>query len=327
MDRSDQFRCFRAADGELLWQVQYEAVGRLDYGNSPRATPLLYEGMVYLQSAFGMLKCIDLETGAEFWSVNLIDQFGGRVQTWGVCWSPLIVDGKLIVQPGGEKGAIAALDPDTGETLWATKGEVGAYSSPIVAEFSSVKQIIAYDKTTLGGWDIETGKRLWTLKPKEENDFNVPTPIQIKDRLFLVTENNGARLYEFDDKGKIKPEPASTFKDLAPDTHTPVVVGDRIFGVSEGLFCLSSKDLKQIWLSEDDLFRQYCAIVASEDLCLVITLDAQLLLLSAKSEKYELLGKMALTEEGTEVHAHPAFVGKHMFVRVGKMLKKIKIGE
>ena len=39
----DEFRCYRAKDGETLWTVQYPAVGQLDYDNMPRATPLIYD--------------------------------------------------------------------------------------------------------------------------------------------------------------------------------------------------------------------------------------------------------------------------------------------
>jgi len=31
-----------------LWQLEYPAVGKLDYGNSPRATPLIHQGKVYV---------------------------------------------------------------------------------------------------------------------------------------------------------------------------------------------------------------------------------------------------------------------------------------
>ena len=325
LDRKDQFRCYSAATGELLWQVEYEAEGLLDYGNSPRAAPFIHETVVYLQGAFGTLKCVDLETGAEFWSVNLIDRFKSEVLTWGMCWSPLLVDGKLIVQPGSEQAALAALDPDTGETIWTVKGRRAAYSSPIVATFSGVRQIIAYDQTSLGGWDIESGKRLWTLKPENDNDFNVPTPIQVGEQLFVATENNGARLYQFDKQGLIVKKPVSHFEDLAPDTHSPIVVGDRVFGISNALFCLSSRDLSEVWIKEDDAYSQYGSIVGSDRRALVTTLDGQMILLDLTAKQYVELSRMKLSaDENVEVHSHPAFVGKNAYIRVGKTLLKLK---
>ena len=65
-----------------------------------------------------------------------------------------------LVQPGGERGSIAALDPLTGETLWATGNAPPGHSSLIAYHGGGQTQVIGYDKTTLGGWDVETGKRL-----------------------------------------------------------------------------------------------------------------------------------------------------------------------
>lgn len=37
-DFQDVFRCFDARTGQALWQVQHLAIGKLDYGQSSRAT-------------------------------------------------------------------------------------------------------------------------------------------------------------------------------------------------------------------------------------------------------------------------------------------------
>ena len=84
-------------------------------------------------------------------------------------------------------------------------------------------QVIGHDAVSLGGWEPVTGKRLWTLLPEKPNDFNVPTPIALDDKLLVSTENNGTRLYEFDDNGLLKPKPVAVNRKLAPDTHTPIV--------------------------------------------------------------------------------------------------------
>jgi len=326
LDQKDVFKCFTGSDGELVWQLIYEAQGRLDYGNSPRATPLIANESVYLQGAFGHLHCVDLETGAILWQRNLYDDFGSEALTWGCCWSPVLVDSKLIVQPGAKAASIAALDPDTGETVWQTPGGLAAYSSPLVARFGGVKQIVAYDKETLGGWNVETGERIWTLTPPNENDFNVPTPIQIGETLFVSTENNGSRIYRFGGNGKIVEEPVAKFKKLAPDTHTPVAIGNKVFGVHQSMFCLSSKDLEQHWVHEDEEFQEYCSIVASKSRALIVTLYGQLILVDITANSYRELGRVDIVQDsGFQVHSHPAFVGKSVYFRVGPKLLKVNL--
>ena len=53
--------------------------------------------------------------------------------------------------------------------------------------------------------------------------------------------NNGTRLYGLDNQGRIQPEPLAVNEDLAPDTATPVVCGDLVFGSSGQLMCLDLK--------------------------------------------------------------------------------------
>src|SRR5207302_1673345 len=77
----------------------------------------------------------------------------------------------------------------------------------IAATIRGQVQVIGHDAVSLGGWEPATGKRLWTLLPEKPNDFNVPTPIALDDKLLVSTENNGTRLYEFDDNGLLKPKP------------------------------------------------------------------------------------------------------------------------
>jgi outer membrane protein assembly factor BamB len=134
-----------------------------------------------------------------------------------------------------------------------------------------VRQVIGYDATTLGGWDVETGRRLWTLVPEEQGDFNVPTPVYGDGKLLVTTENNGTRLYAFDATGRIVPEPRARNDALAPDTQTPVVLGGRAFGCCGKLFCLDlARGLKTVWEAEGRWFQDYGALLAGNGRLLLL---------------------------------------------------------
>ena len=97
----------------------------------------------------GHLHCIDSITGEIRWKKHLIDDLGGKLPIWGFCPSPLLVDGRLIVQPGGPSSSIVALDAATGETFWATAGKKAAYASPIYIKIASTKQVVMFDDDSL----------------------------------------------------------------------------------------------------------------------------------------------------------------------------------
>jgi outer membrane protein assembly factor BamB len=325
-DTKDVFRCLDAESGLELWTLEYEARGNLDYGNSPRAAPLFDGERAYFQGAFGHLHCIDVGTGEIVWKKDYLADFGGEIPIWGFCASPLLVDGKLIITPGGPEAFLAALDPKTGDVIWTTPGREPAYCSFICAELGGHTQLVGYDKTTLGGWELATGERLWELIPEWTGDFNVPTPVAVGEQLLVTTENNGTRLFDFGDDGRIIPQPVARHLELASDSSTPVVVSGRVFGVWGELFCLALDDsLATIWTSDDAAFRNYASLIASNDRVLVTTTDGEILLFDAAGDECTLLGRQQLFTDGSEVHSHPALVGNRLFVRSRTMLVCVEL--
>lgn len=316
-DTADVFHGLDAANGDTLWTLRYRATGRLDYGNSPRATPLIEGERAYLYDAHGDFHCVALATGKVLWKKNLRQAFSASDDIpWGVASSPLVVDGKLIVNPGGQDASLVALDPAGGQVIWQTPGAPAAFASFIVGTFGGRKQLVGYDKTTLGGWDIQTGRRLWRLEPPRKDDFNVPTPIAIDGRLLVCTENNGTRLYGFQSDGTIRPEPIAQHAELAPDTHTPIVLDNRLFGVWEKMFCLDlDNGLKTIWSSDDAPFINYTSIVGAGQRVLVTSQEGELILLDATANVFQPLSRLRLFADEAGVLAHPALVGQSLFVR------------
>ncbi len=326
-DTADQWKCVTAADGKEAWTHLYPCKGELDYGNSPRATPLVFGDLVFTLGAFGHLSCLKLKTGDLVWELNLPDEFEVKdAPKWGACSSPLVADGKLIVNPGGKDTSLVALDPKTGKVLWKSPGKAAGYGSLLAGTFGGVSQIVGHDADSLGGWDAATGKRLWTVKPPAPNDFNVPTPIAIGDKLLISTENNGTRLFRFGKDGQIDPKPEATNKNLAPDTHTPVAVGGRVFGVWKRLYALDAAGLKAKWDTADKAFNKYAAVVATDKLGLAVSMDAELVLFDLAADDWTELGRLKVFPNEKGLYAHPAFVGKRVYARGSTSLICLDLG-
>lgn len=324
----DEWRCYSARDGTPLWTQSYPAPGKLDYDNMPRATPLIHEGRVFLLGAFGDLTCVELEGGKLLWRMNILKLFGGDPELiWGTCSSPLVVDGKLIVNPGGPTASLVALDPATGGPLWQSPGDRHAYASFIVATFGGMRQIVGYDRTSLGGWDITTGNRLWTLKPPYEGDFNVPTPVAVNGELLATSENNGTRLYAFDNSGRINPEPTLITDELTPDVSSPAVVGNRVFCVNGSMVCLDlANEMEPIWIGDDDAFCDSSPLLVTDDRVLAFGRGHELILVDAKSDDFRIVSRRQVFDgSGGEPLAHPALVGSRLYLRGEKSLACVEL--
>jgi len=317
-DEHDVYRCLDADTGELLWRIEFPAPGKLDYGQSPRATPVIREGKAYLLGAFGDLRCVNVTNGEVIWKRQLPRDFKALLPTWGMCATPLLVDDLLIVNPGGKNASLAALDCDTGRTRWTTPGLPAAYSAFICGEFGGRRQIVGYDRISLGGWDVKTGKRLWKLVPQTEGDFNVPTPVAVEGGVIVSTENNGTRFYRFDEAGRIIPKPAAEFADLSPDTATPVALGGRLFGAHLGLRCLDvQKGLKQLWHRDEEALSDYATLIADDERVLALTLRGELILLNGKADTCAIISRLRIFDDDVEVYSHPALVGTRLYARGG----------
>jgi outer membrane protein assembly factor BamB len=320
LDQRDVFVCLSAENGQTIWRFDYEAPGRLDYGNTPRATPLILDESVVVLGAFGDLHCLDLETGVVLWKTQLLSDWGGELPTWGFCGTPLLIDDTLILQTCDEEAALIALDVETGDLVWKSPGRPASYSSLVLAQVGGMSQIIGFDQESLGGWSPNGGDRLWEIIPDEPNDFNVPTPIVDESGVFVATENNGARRYEFNRHAIPGSVPTATFREFSPDTHTAVQVGNRIFGVRGKLFCLDATTLQPIWIGEDEAFDGHASIVATSEVVLVFTAGGELLLVDVNSDHFEIQSRTSLTNKEVDLYSHPAFAGKRMFVRLGASL-------
>ena len=179
-------------------------------------------------------------------------------------------------------------------------------------------------RDSIGGWDIETGRRLWRVVPENDGDFNVPTPIIHDGRLIIVTENNGARAYRFQENGQMDDLPAAHFPKLRSDMSTPVLVAGKLYCVKDFLFCLDAEDgLRELWRLRDRALGDYASVIASADRLLVVG-NGELLLLRTDGSK-EVVSRQRIFPGKSELYSHPALVGNRLYVRGESSLRCIRL--
>jgi outer membrane protein assembly factor BamB len=237
-------------DGKELWFTPFadpppsKALG--NQTNGPGSTPTYHKGKLYVVAHDGTVGAFDAAKGKKLWTKNYVSDFGGAVPKWGYTDSVLVDGDKLICAPGGPKAALAALKPDTGETIWTTDaGEVSAgpvggqgYSSPVKATFGGVPMyvILTGAKGGLLGVSAETGKVLWQYKntPAAGGIAQIPLPV-IKGDLVWVScsYSGGSALLQIVPGGKDKFEVKELKAYKKPDLNNHhggmVLVGDHIY--------------------------------------------------------------------------------------------------
>ena len=151
-----------AKTGRELWATPIGEVFVEERGDGPRGTPTVNGGNVYAMGSRGDLIAANASDGVALWRVSMLE-LGGKVPTWGYTESVLVDGERVICTPGGDQGAVVALDKRDGTVLWqSTEFTAPAqYASPIVFEFNGERQYAQLTMESLVGLSPEDGSLLW----------------------------------------------------------------------------------------------------------------------------------------------------------------------
>ncbi len=136
------------------------------------------------------LFCFDFD-GNQLWKKDIgvlsSGWFYDPTYQWGFGSSPILYEGKVIIQVDIQRGSfIAAFDVETGEIVWRTdRDEVPTWGTPVVlpGRGEGPDEVVT-NGTTIRGYDVNTGEELWTLSPNSE--ITVASPV-VADGIAYVT--------------------------------------------------------------------------------------------------------------------------------------------
>jgi hypothetical protein len=144
-------------------------------GDGPRATPTWDEGRLFVLGAEGHLEALAAATGEILWERNVLEDAGAENLTWGMSASPLIVDEKVIVLPGGNGSSVAAYRKDTGDVLWKSLDDTQAYTSPMLVTLAGEPQVLVVGARRAMGVSVDDGRLLWDHPWVTNQGINVMT--------------------------------------------------------------------------------------------------------------------------------------------------------
>ena len=176
-------------DGSEIWAIDLGPRLVQDKGNGPRSTPTIVGEHLYVQNGMGEVAKLQKSSGDVVWRINMLERFGSPNIRWGISESPLVDGERIYVMPGGEKGAIAALSTQNGETVWTSKEltDKASYSSLILREIDGTDVLIGFTGDAGVGVRASDGALLWRYTAPSSHGINVATPILIDDVVFYTS--------------------------------------------------------------------------------------------------------------------------------------------
>jgi outer membrane protein assembly factor BamB len=323
IDERETITALDLEDGSVLWQTGYDAPFRFMkivgmHGAGPYSTPLVAGDAIFTYGISEILSAHDTTTGRQLWQRSFDSEFKVAKPFYGNSLSPMLVDGKLILEVGGGgKGALLAVDPKTGEDIWRLEGDGPAYGSPIVADFGDSRQIVTLTQKRLIGADLATGRLLWEQPFVVNVDVTSTTPLVHGSSVQLAGQKKPLRSYRIEKKGKRwSAEETWRNEGIWMDYSSPVMAAGSMVGFSvknKGqLVVVDPASGETTWESEGRQ-GENSFLIASGDLVLSTLVDGDLEVLRIADGAAQVLATYPVAQSA--IWSHPALVDRYLLVK------------
>lgn len=315
-------------DGKKKWDVEYGIMSKVQSSPESRCTPTFYNGKIYVVSGSGDLACVST-SGKILWSADYYTKYKSVVPRFGVSESPLVIDNKVIVTPGGNIATMAAFNVDNGNLVWETAplNEGGQYVNPLLVEANGIKIIVTHTPTYLIGVNASDGKLLWKfnmllVNAEQGRGRNfIHTPIY-KDGFIFAANGYGQTAAKvkisFDGKD---PELVWKNPEINPHVGGMILIGNYIYSSTHDnnsmgrWICVDWTTGKTMWITE--WFNKGSVISAEGLLYIYEEKTGNVALVRPNPEKLDIISTFRVTKGTGPYWAHPVIDKGRLFLRHG----------
>jgi enterochelin esterase-like enzyme/outer membrane protein assembly factor BamB len=252
---NDVAAAFDATSGKELWRYKIgpKYKGHDGSQDGPIASPVIQDSKVYGVDPYGHMFAVDLATGKEIWSTHIAEKHGAQIPNYGYSNSPVVADGVLILELGGESGkAIAGFDLKTGQPKWTAGDDKINYQSPVLIKAGGKEVVAAVGDTKLFLIDPASGKILVEYPHGgDAAEIVVPVPVE-NDRLLLRVGRDKSDLIKFvaAADGKLSVEKVWSEGVFKNSYAIPVYYNGYLYGYnSRVLTCVDASNGQLKWRS------------------------------------------------------------------------------
>ncbi len=326
-DGSEIVECLNVRTGEAIWRHGYASdyVDGFGFDNGPRATPCIADERVYTLGANGALHCVDLKSGSLIWKIDVRKQFSAPKGFFGMACSPLVDDGRLLLNIGGTDGAgIICLNARTGKTIWKATDDEASYSSPVIGDFNGKKQAVFFTRNNLFALDPQRGSVSWqySLGPSMQASVSAAVPLVIDGSVF-ASASYGAGAVLLNVSGKT-PEAVWRSDDILSCQYNTAIARDgHLYGFDGRLDTGPRPELRCVEIRTGRIKWKTSridagSIILAKNNLLILTVSGQLIQAKATASNYDETGRTQIL--GLEVRSHPALAGGLYFARDKRQL-------
>jgi len=330
--------CMTRKDGKQIWTRELDEGNELfNKQNSSSPSPVTDGKHVWVVTGTGAVTAFDM-AGTQIWQHHLQREYGRFGLNWGYASSPLLYQGKLIVQvlhgtSTTDPSYIVAFDAATGKPLWrqerrtdAVSESPDAYTTPALLESAGTAQIVIAGGDYVTGHDPNTGKEIWRaggLNPQKRPNYRIiASPLVVDGLIYACSRKEPVLAVRAGGQGDITAtHTVWKWEGLGgPDVPTPVCDGKYFYMVEDSgrVTCLDAKTGKLIWGPERTAQGTVSASPLLADGRLYVTNESGITTILAAGPEFKVLATNALDDSYTL--SSLAVAGSQIFLRTGTHL-------
>lgn len=318
-------------DGKKKWDVEYGTMSKVGSSPESRCTPTFAYGKIFVVSGSGELSAVS-PAGKILWTVDYYTKYAAKVPRFGISESPLVVDNKVIVTPGGDMAAMVAFNVENGKVVWETESlkEGGQYVNPLLIERDGKKVIVTNTPTWIIGVNSADGKILWkfnfaSVNPDGRGGKNyIQTPIY-RDGYIFSANGYGQTSAKIKLNGDGKdPELVWKNPDINPHVGGMVLIGNFIYSSTHDnntfgrWICVDWTTGKTMWTTE---WNNKGSVISAEGLLYIYEeKNGNVALVRPNSEKLDIISSFKINGGTGPYWAHPVINKGRLFLRHGDYL-------
>ena len=315
-------------DGKKKWDVEYGTMSKVNSYPESRCTPTVLNNKIFVVSGAGELSCVST-SGKILWKVDYFTKYKSSVPRFGVSESPLVVDNKVIITPGGPIASMVAFDAEKGSVVWETPSlnEGMQYVNPLLITQNGKKVIVTHTPTWIIGVNSADGKLLWKFDFGSVNADGkggknyIHTPIH-KDGFIFAANGYG----QTSAKIRLGPEgsdPVLVWKnpDINPHVGGMVLIGNYLYSSTHDnntmgrYVCVDWNTGKTMWVTQ---WNNKGSIIAAEGLIYIFEeKGGNVALVRPNSEKFDVISSFKITKGAGPHWSHPVIDKGRLFLRHG----------
>ena len=319
-------------DGRILWEREMDTGNKvISKQNFSSPTPVTDGQFVWAVTGTGAVVAVTMD-GEVVWKRNLVEMYGKFGQQFGYASSPLLYDGKLIVQVlhgffTDEPSYVMAFDTATGEFAWRVERPTEAvlespdsYGTPTLLRYPDKAEIIVSGGDYVTAHDPATGAEVWRaagINPKNiDRNRIIVSPVAVDGMVYACSRKAPFLAFRGGGAG-IVTESHLAWKHMkdAPDVPTPVCDGKHVYLFDDRgvVTCLDAKTGAVVWGPERTARGIVSASPILADGKLYITNEAGVTSVVAAG-KFKLLATNTLPSDGKTLSTL-AVSGNRLYLR------------